>query len=253
MKAVFSTLIRPMMQRFGFDIIRHKKQGYPADFRAGNIQIHERVKPCTMTSPERIDALINAVEYVVKNKITGDFVECGVWKGGSTMAMALALKKMGDENRELYLYDTFSGMTAPTAADIAYSGTPAHEEFRKTQTDEDASDFCFSPLTEVMHNVLGTGYDKSKVHFIKGKVEQTIPGTVPKEIALLRLDTDWYESTRHELIHLFPLLKPNGVLIVDDYGHWEGARKAVDEYIEDNHLRILLNRIDYSGRIAIKT
>ncbi len=101
--------------------------------------------------------------------------------------------------------------------------------------------------------MLSTGYKKEKVHFIKGKVEETIPKNIPKEIALLRLDTDWYESTKHELTHLFPLLKPNGVLIIDDYGHWEGVRKAVDEYISDNNIHILLNRIDYSGRIAVKT
>jgi hypothetical protein len=83
-------------------------------------------------------------------------------------------------------------------------------------------------------------------------VEDTIPGNMPKKIALLRLDTDWYESTKHELTHLFPLLQSNGVLIIDDYGHWEGARKAVNEYISDKHIRILLNRIDYTGRIAIK-
>ncbi len=101
--------------------------------------------------------------------------------------------------------------------------------------------------------MLSTGYPKEKIHLIKGKVEDTIPENIPKEIALLRLDTDWYESTKHELIHLFPLLKPNGILIIDDYGHWEGARKAVDEYISDNNIHILLNRIDYSGRISVKT
>jgi O-methyltransferase len=85
-----------------------------------------------------------------------------------------------------------------------------------------------------------------------GKVEDTFPKDTPDKIAILRLDTDWYESTRHELIHLYPKLSIGGVLIIDDYGHWEGARKAVDEYINDNTLRILLNRIDYTGRIAVK-
>lgn len=112
---------------------------------------------------------------------------------------------------------------------------------------------CLSPLDETKQNVFSAGYPKDKIHFIKGKVEDTIPENMPKQIALLRLDTDWYESTKHELTHLFLLLQPNGVLIIDDYGHWKGARKAVDEYIPDKNIRILLNRIDYTGRIAIKT
>jgi hypothetical protein len=108
-------------------------------------------------------------------------------------------------------------------------------------------------LDEVRGNVFSTGYPKDKIHFIEGKVENTIPLNMPRKIALLRLDTDWYQSTKHELIHLFPLLQRNGVLIIDDYGHWEGARKAVDEYVSGNSICILLNRIDYTGRIAIRT
>jgi len=89
------------------------------------------------------------------------------------------------------------------------------------------------------------------MHFIKGRVEETIPNAAPEQIALLRLDTDWYESTRHELIHLFPRLTHGGVLIIDDYGYWQGARKAVDEYIEENKLSILLARIDSTARMAV--
>lgn len=206
-----------------------------------------------MTSPERVNSLINAVQYVVKNRIDGAFVECGVWKGGSSMAMALTLNRLGSEKRDLYLYDTFSGMSAPTDVDISIFGKAAHKKFSETSISDDVSDWCFSPLEEVKKNLYGTGYDKERFHFVKGKVEETIPKSIPREISLLRLDTDWYESTKHELIHLFPLLKPNGVLIIDDYGHWEGARKAVDEYISDNNIQILLNRIDATGRIAVKT
>jgi hypothetical protein len=104
----------------------------------------------------------------------------------------------------------------------------------------------------VRNNVCGTGYPREKLHFVVGKVEDTIPATMPRKIALLRLDTDWYDSTKHELSHLFPLLRPQGVLIVDDYGHWQGARKAVDEYFAAHQTGILLHRIDYTGRIAVK-
>ena len=258
MKNIITTTIRSLTQSLGIDIVRYNKKApmysiYPPDFSEQNIEICDSVKPYTMTTPERVNALIDAVRYVVENKIDGAMVECGVWKGGSTMAMALTLKKLGNYHRDLYLYDTFSGMTAPSDVDVSISGAEAHETFAKTKLSEDASDWCLSPLDEVRENVLSTGYPKEKIHLIKGKVEDTIPENIPKEIALLRLDTDWYESTKHELIHLFPLLKPNGILIIDDYGHWEGARKAVDEYISDNNIHILLNRIDYSGRISVKT
>jgi hypothetical protein len=258
MKKIFPSIVRPIIQRVGFDLIRYKKtdsiaSDYPPDFSDLSIEICDIVKPYTMTSPERVNALINAVRYIVKYEIDGAMVECGVWKGGSSMAIALTLKKLGSENRDLYLYDTFSGMSTPSDVDISIKGEKAHEQYSNTRKADDASDWCLSPLEEVKENVYSTGYRKEKCHFIKGKVEDTIPKTIPEEIALLRLDTDWYESTKHELIHLFPLLKRNGVLIIDDYGHWEGARKAVDEYISDNNTRILLNRIDYTGRIAVKT
>ena len=86
---------------------------------------------------------------------------------------------------------------------------------------------------------------------IEGKVEETIPGQAPGAISLLRLDTDWYESTAHELKYMYPALSAGGVLIIDDYGHWRGSREATDEYFS-SHSRVLLNRLDYSGRIAIK-
>ena len=259
MKKLFITTIKSLVRFFGIDIVRFQAEDnvpvvaiYPPDFSNANIKIFEAVKPYTMTSPERVNALIDAVRHIATNNIAGDMVECGVWKGGSTMAMMLALKELGEESRDFYLYDTFSGMNAPGNVDVSFEGEDARTTFSKLQLSEDTSDWCFSSLEEVKQNVFSVGYPKDKTHFIKGKVEDTIPRCIPQKISLLRLDTDWYESTKHELTYLFPLLATNGVLIIDDYGHWEGARKAVDEYISDNNIRILLNRIDYTGRIAIK-
>jgi len=98
-----------------------------------------------------------------------------------------------------------------------------------------------------------TGYPEDQVIFIKGRVEDTIPQTVPEQIALLRLDTDWYESTYHELIHLYPRLVNRGILILDDYGYWQGARKAVDTYFQENKVGMYLHRVDESARIGVKT
>jgi O-methyltransferase len=253
MSKIILTIIRAVINRFGINIVRYHKTNYPTDLNGTNLEICKAVEPYTMTSPERINALVDAVNYVVTNKIDGAMVECGVWKGGSTMAIAIALKLSSDENRDLYLYDTFAGMSAPSDADISIDGDKAQAEFDKTKISQDSSTWCLSNLAEVKQNVSGTGYRQDKIHFIEGKVEDTIPANMPEKIALLRLDTDWYESTKHELTHLFPLLQPKAVLIIDDYGYWEGAKKAVDEYIAEKNICILLNRIDNTGRIAIVT
>jgi hypothetical protein len=119
-------------------------------------------------------------------------------------------------------------------------------------TDEaGASLWCNASIEDVQANMARSSYPSQRIHLVKGPVESTIPGVAPDDIALLRLDTDWYESTRHELEHLFPRLVPGGVLIIDDYGHWQGARQAVDEYLAKSDVPILLNRVDYTGRIAV--
>lgn len=254
-KKILAAAFKPLILKAGLEIIPHQKlkSGYPPDFSDLSIAIYKSVKPYTMTGKYRVNALVNAVQYIVENKIEGSMVECGVWKGGTSMAIALTLKKLGDEKRELYLYDTYSGMCNPSDKDVSIYGLNAKKKFTKTKRSGESSSWCLSNLEEVRENMNSTGYQKHKMHFIEGKVQETIPKYIPKKIALLRLDTDWYESTKHELTHLYPLLQPNGVLIIDDYGHWEGARKAVDEYIAVNNIKILLNRIDYSGRIAVKT
>ena len=107
-------------------------------------------------------------------------------------------------------------------------------------------------MDEVRRNLFSTGYPENQLSFVEGPVEETIPETVPDKIALLRLDTDWYESTLHELRHLYPLLSEGGVLIIDDYGHWKGAREATDQYLREESPKILLNRIDMTCRLGVK-
>jgi hypothetical protein len=214
-------------------------------------RIVDEVRKYTMTSVERLVALIEGVRYVVRAGIPGAIAECGVWRGGSMMAIAHALLAEGKTDRDLYLYDTFEGMSEPTDADRAADGTPA-----QVLLDEQSRDswvWAYSGLEEVKANLARTGYPAERVHFVKGKVEDTIPQHSPGPLALLRLDTDWYESTRHELQHLFPLLRERGVLILDDYGHWQGARKATDEFLNAQPVRYYLHRIDYTGRLMIKS
>lgn len=215
------------------------------------LEVIESVRSLTMTSPERILGLCNAVDYVSRNQIQGDFVECGVWRGGSTAAAAKTLLANDDTNRTLWLYDTFDGMSAPTEQDVDYMGQSAEALLKQQDPNDAESVWCYSPLEQVKTAMVSTGYPMQKVRFVEGKVEDTLPIQIPDRISLLRLDTDWYESTRCELEYLFPRLVPGGVLIVDDYGHWEGCRRAVDEYFEENNIAMLLNRIDYTGRIGI--
>lgn len=212
----------------------------------------ESVLPFTMTSIERISALIDAVDYVVDQQIQGDFVECGVWRGGSMMAIAKTLLSRNQNDRQLWLYDTFEGMSAPEACDIDHVGSTAAELLKLQSPDDPASIWCQCSLEEVRTNLDSTGYPDGGIRYVKGPVEKTLPEQIPKRIALLRLDTDWYQSTKHELTHLFPRLVDGGVLVIDDYGHWKGCRKAVDEYIKTNKISILLNRIDYTGRMGLK-
>lgn len=220
-------------------------------FSPEHAPIIERVKPFTMTSPARIAATCQAVDHVVRYSIPGDFVECGVWRGGSAMAAAFSFLRHGSIDRKLYLFDTFEGMSSPAEIDREIATGEAASTLLAT-TNRDSLVWAFSPIDNVRRNVLSTTYPAEQFVFAKGRVEDTIPDAAPDVISILRLDTDWYESTRHELEHLFPLLSVGGVLIIDDYGHWAGAKKAVNEYFADRPVPMLLARSDYTGRIGMK-
>lgn len=214
----------------------------------------KRVRKRTMTTPRRIAALCDSVEHVVRAGVPGAIVECGVWKGGSMMAAALTLLRLDAADRDLFLFDTFAGMPPPTEEDAfsAYDGYDPTRHWRRRQKSESLNTWHYVPAADVRAAVLSTGYPGERVHLVEGKVEDTLPASAPERIAVLRLDTDWYASTKHELEHLYPLMSPGGVLILDDYGHYEGARRAVDEYFAEHGGRPLLSRIDYTGRVGVK-
>lgn len=221
-----------------------------ADLSPVDRQIVERVAPYTMTGPARRASLLGAIDHLVRHRIAGDIVECGVWRGGSMMAAALALMARGDTSRDLWLYDTFQGMSEPTDADRGVDGEPAKAQLERAA--RDAPVWAVAGLDDVRANLASTGYPAERIHYVPGKVEDTIPATLPERIALLRLDTDWYESTRHELAHLYPRLARHGVLLIDDYGHWQGARRAVDEYFASSPVPVFLHRVDYTARLVVR-
>jgi O-methyltransferase len=213
----------------------------------------ERCHGQTMTSIERMYALFNATRHVIDTAVPGDFVECGVWRGGSAMLIALTLLRLGCTDRVLWLYDTFAGMTTPSGEDIhEMSGRPATDILAEREKSADDPFWCVAARAVVEENLGRTGYPADRIRFVEGDVLTTIPSAAPTEIALLRLDTDWYETTRHELEHLYPRIARGGVLILDDYGYWRGARKATDEYLASLGGRPLLHRIDYTGRLCVK-
>lgn len=224
------------------------------DMEQDFIDIYRKCQDFTMTSIERMYSLFQAVKYVIDADISGDFVECGVWRGGSVMLIAETLLYKGVSDRQIYLYDTFDGMSAPTTVDIDLYGGQAKEMLEAESRREDALVWCVAPLDDVRENLEKTSYPMENFKLIKGKVEDTIPSHAPQTISLLRLDTDWYESTKVEMDHLYPRLVQDGVLIVDDYGHWRGSRLAIDEYLNElpPRKKIILHRVDYTGRIGVK-
>lgn len=220
-------------------------------YEASTEKIITICKPYTMTARSNLNAIIEAVRYLDRNKINGALVECGVWRGGCVMAMAESHRLWsGQISREIYLYDTFEGMSKPTDLDIRDNGINAVDTFQEYELED--RKWCYASYEDVNENLKKLDIDLNKVRLIKGMVEDTIPLSTPESIALLRLDTDWYESTKHCMEHLFPLLVKGGVLILDDYGTWEGAKQAVDEYIEKYNVPILLNAVNKTVRVAIK-
>jgi hypothetical protein len=143
-------------------------------------------------------------------------------------------------------------MTPPSELDVRYDGGTAHTLLAAQEATPDAvNDWCVASIDAVRENMRRTAYPLERIRFVKGKVEDTIPANAPDAMAILRLDTDWFESTWHELVHLYPQI-PGGVLIVDDYGWWKGARRAVQRYFVEHDVRMLLTRVDNTGRMGIK-
>ena len=223
------------------------------DIEPDFLALYERCKPFTMTALERLYSLYKCVEYIAAAGIAGDLAECGVWRGGSCMLMALGLIRASDDSRRIYMYDTFEGHPQPDSEkDVDLWGNRGIDEWHRQEEAGTLGEWGVASLAEVRGNLLSTGYPAERLIFVQGMVETTVPGNTPANLALLRLDTDWYESTRVALQHLYPKLAEGGVLIIDDYGHYRGQRQAVDEYFAEIGEKPLLHRIDYSCRVMVK-
>jgi hypothetical protein len=202
----------------------------------------------SMTSKLRMYVLSQAIKYVKNENIEGDFVECGIWKGGNIILFN-KFNLLYDLKKKIYGFDTFEGMSEPNELDK--HNNIAAKELAKSYGIKKMSDWCYSSYNEVVKNISeNTIIDN--IFLIKGNVEQTLleEKNLPEKISILRLDTDWYASTKIELEMLYKRLVKGGILIIDDYGHWQGARKAVDEYFKNKN--IWLHYVDYTCRYIIK-
>jgi hypothetical protein len=253
--ARWERVIGSVFNKAGLSVQRTNSIGkqLPVEATTQERDIIAAVEPYTMTSYTRIWSLLRAVNYIHAQNIPGAIVECGVWRGGSMMAAALQLRELDSTDRDLWLYDTYEGMTPPTDEDReAVTGVSAHSMLSSTAIGDGNNVWCLADERDVRTNMTSTGYPGDRLHFVKGDVAETLTQSRPESIALLRLDTDWYASTKAELELLYSRLAPGGICILDDYGHWEGARKAVDQYFQENPPRPLMMPIDYSGRIFMK-
>lgn len=257
---MLKNIIRYMLNLVSYDLKKiHKHNTLTFNnndqkFFEDNYKICE--KESLNVSKQRFLSLFQSVSYIYNNNIKGDFVECGVFRGGSAMMMALSTLRFSTHDQELkkiWLYDTFEGMANPSKFDTNIINQNASEELDKINKQENKKDiWAYSTLDYVKKNMHRIGYENKNINYIKGLVEQTLIDTKPEKISLLRLDTDFYESTKAELEHLYPKLEAGGILLIDDYGHWKGCKKAVDDYFKDKK-DIFFQQIDYSGIIGIKT
>lgn len=218
------------------------------------IGLIRKVNPHTLTFAAGVEApwaLYQSIEYIVRHNIPGDIVECGVWSGGSMLLAAHALMHFGETSRRIWLYDTFAGLPKPEAVDARWDGMPALPTWQHHQNA--GGRWCYGGTPDHVRDVVcSSGYPADQFVFVEGLVEDTLPATRPDSIALLRLDTDLYRSTYHELVHLYPPLSIGGILILDDYGGFQGVRRAVDQYFDETGQPAFLSRISAGLRLVVK-
>ena len=251
-------LMKQMFRTLGYDVRRVSTLSIPpVEFSAEEERIFRYVKDhqLTMVSYEGVAAAMLACKHAVLAGIDGDFVECGVWRGGVSIAAKLTLEAYGSD-KKVWLFDTFAGMSEPTEHDRGtFTGEVGVKIFSEQKRD-DHVDWCYASLEDVQRNFERSGANMAGVRFIKGDVAQTLAddGNLPSGISVLRLDTDFYESTKKELEVLYPRLAPRGSLLLDDFGYWDGARKAVEEYFAGSAPsdRPLLFPIDRCARVGVK-
>ena len=249
-----------MLKKFlflaGFSLTRITNNAHkPVELNKDENKIidYVRANNLSMCTTSNLQQTAIACKYIVMNEIPGDFVECGVFRGGNAL-IAAKIFDLYKINKKVYLFDTFTGMTKPTEYDLRTSDKSSVLNKYLSLRQKEHTDWAYAPIEEVKENFRKCGLLKDNVIFCKGEVESTLDqvNNIPSAISFLRLDTDWYESTKKELEILYNKLVPGGILVIDDYGHYDGARKAADEYFKKHSPPPFLSFIDNSARIGVK-
>ena len=258
-KKIIYKISRSIAKKFGYKLVQKNNENlnfqFP-EYSDDELRLIEISKKNTMTSYQKLNFLLRSIEHVYNNKIDGDFVECGVWKGGNIILFKNMINKLNMQNKKIYAFDTFEGMTKPSDIDVdlRFKQEKAEDVMERSPKDYNIHNIhSYYPIEKVKKNIIESCNDLENIKFIKGDVLKTllISDNIPEKISILRLDTDWYESTKIELEILFPKLVNNGILIIDDYGDYKGCKKAVDEYFRDKKFNIF--KIDSGGRMLIKS
>jgi len=209
------------------------------------LRLYAQIRPFTMVWPARLQALYEHAVTVCKSGPQGNFVECGVAGGGTSALLAAVLKAEGKPDARLFCCDSFSGMPAPSRHDT-HAGTDADAVGWGIGT-------CAAPESSVQDICARVGA-ADRIEIVKGYFCDTLPAWKERmaPVAFLHMDGDWYESTRDILLNLYDVLSPGAYVQVDDYGHWDGCRKALHEFERERGLSFALNRIDASGVWFVK-
>lgn len=212
-----------------------------------------REKNLSMCSYERLAATAMACKHMCKHNDKAVFVECGTWRGGNGILAAAIFKKYKIPYK-IYLFDTFKGMTKPTKEDKKINDGQIASKLYKIYSNNFNSEWCFSPIEEVKDNFKKFDLLDHNIFFIEGDVTKTLleSKNVPAAISILRIDTNWYKSTKMIFEKLYPKLKIGGILLSNDYAYWSGSKKATDDYFEKNSNRPYFQYVDSAGRTAIK-
>ena len=237
-------LLKSLFKKINYDLIKKKPYDVSKNFPEISEFEKELFDICSnysMTSFDGMFSLMKSLDFIIQNNVDGDFVECGVWKGGNLIMFQKYIEKY-NLNKKIYAYDTFEGMSEPAEIDKTFEGESASlqlDKLEKKKVDRKKNVEKYTTSTNLTS--------------IKGKVEDTLINkkNLPNKISILRLDTDWYSSTKKELEILYPLLEKNGILYIDDYGYWQGARKAVDEFFKDK--KVTMFKIDFTARMIINS
>ena len=249
-----------MLKKFlflaGFSVTRitnNANKPVELNYDENKIIDYVRANNLSMCTTLNLQQTAIACKYIVMNKIPGDFVECGVYKGGNAL-IAAKIFDLYKTNKKVYLFDTFTGMSEPTEYDLRTSDKSSALKKYLSLRHKDHTDWAYASIKEVKDNFKKANLLKDNVIFVEGKVESTLDqvSNIPNTISFLRLDTDWYESTKKELEVLYNKIVSGGILVIDDYGHFDGARKAVDEYFKKHSPPPFLSIIDNSARIGVK-